>query len=456
MTAAGSGENAFDLVVVGTGASGTAAATACARAGWRVAIADNRPFGGTCELRGCDPKKVLVGVAELADWLDRMRGRGIAGEARIEWPELMRFKRTFTDPVPREREALLENAGIATFHGTARFADGETIEVGGARLHARHVVLAAGARPAALHLEGEELLITSTDFLDLDRLPQRIAFVGGGYIAFEFAHLAARAGASPVVLQRGPRVLTGFDPGLVDQIVQVSAEIGVDVRVNVDVAKVSKRAGAFVVSATDGAEDRSVEADLVVHAAGRVADLDDLDLASGGVERTQRGVKVNEFLQSTSNPSVYAVGDCADSGTLPLTPTASVEGAIAARNLIEGNRARLDDSGLVSIVYTIPSLGTTGLTEEQAHARGLRYRVHAGDSTQWYSSRRVGARRSAYRVLVEEGSGTILGAHVLGPHTEEVINVFALAIKAKLPASLLSEMLFGYPTASSDFASYLA
>ncbi len=445
----------YDLVVVGTGTSGTSVATACAGAGWRVAIADNRQFGGTCELRGCDPKKVLVGAAELVDWAQRMRGSGIAGDTRIDWPELMRFKRTFTDPVPKERETQLRNAGIATFHGTARFEDAKTLSLGDERVQARHVALATGARPATLGLAGEEHLITSTDFLDLDRLPERIVFIGGGYIAFEFAHLAARAGASPVVLQRGPRVLTGFDPALVDQVVDVSEKIGIDVRVNVTVNAVEKRGDGFVVACTADGKDVEVEAGAVVHGAGRVADLDDLALDTGGVERTKRGVKVNEFLQSTSNPSVYAVGDCADSGTLPLTPTAGAGGAVAARNLIEGNRARLDDCGLVSIVYTVPPLGSTGLNEEQARARGLRFRVHAGDSTQWYSSRRIQARRSAFRVLVEDATGLILGAHVLGPHTEEVINVFALAIKAKVSADVLSTVLFGYPTASSDFSSFL-
>ncbi|HVR47812.1 MAG TPA: NAD(P)/FAD-dependent oxidoreductase [Candidatus Binatia bacterium] len=446
---------AYDLVVIGTGSSGNAVATTCARAGRRVAIVDELPYGGTCELRGCDPKKVLVGAAELIDWCDRMRGSGFSGEARIDWPELMRFKRTFTDPVPQQREESYSALGIETYHGQARFVDPATISVGDRRLETRHVVLATGARPANLQIAGEEHLITSTDFLDLERMPRRVAFIGGGYIAFEFAHLAVRAGAAPVILQRGPRVLTGFDPGLVDALVDVSGAVGIDVRVQCEVHAAEKIAAGFVVSGIAGGEEFSLECDLVVHAAGRIPDLDDLDLAAGNVQRTDKGVAVNEFLQSRSNAAVYAVGDCADGGGLPLTPTASVEGEVAARNLLEGNRHSVDFAGLVSIVYTIPPLGSTGLTQAAADERGLRCTVGAADSTQWYSSRRIHARRSAFRVIVEDSTGRILGAHVLGPHAEELLNVFSLAIRAQIPAATLGGALFAYPTASSDIAGML-
>jgi glutathione reductase (NADPH) len=445
----------FDLVIVGTGSAGTSAALRCAGAGLRVAIADERPYGGTCALRGCDPKKVLVGAAELIEWADRMRDYGVAGNARIDWPALMRFKHSFTDPVPPEREAAYRQSGIATYHGRARFADPKTIEISDQPLRANYFLVAAGARPAELHLAGEEHLITSTEFLNLERLPRRIAFIGGGYIAFEFAHVAVRAQAAPVILQRGPRVLTGFEPTLVDQLVEVSRNLGIDVRVDVNVSAIEKRPGGFRVCATNGANEFAVECDLVVHAAGRVADLDHLGLETGAIERTKKGVAVNEFLQS-SNPSVYAAGDCADGGGLALTPTAAAQGEVVARNLIDGNQHAVDFAGLASIVYTIPPLGTTGLTQAQAAQRGLRFTVHAGDSTQWYSSRRIRARRSAYRILVEEETGFILGAHILGPHTEELINVFSLAIRTKLTAEQLKDVLFGYPTASSDISDMLA
>ncbi|HMF27554.1 MAG TPA: NAD(P)/FAD-dependent oxidoreductase [Candidatus Cybelea sp.] len=440
----------FDLLVVGTGSSGTSVAEACAKAQLRVAIVDERAYGGTCALRGCDPKKILISAAALIDWSQRMHGKGIGGEIRIDWPQLMQFKRTFTEPVPPERERNLRDAGVATYHGTARFVDATTVAISNEPVKARHVVLATGAHPAPLGLAGEEHLITSEDFLDLDALPRRIAFIGGGYIAFELAHLAARAGATCVILQRGPRVLTGFDASLVDRIVQIGTNVGIDVRVNVEVRSIEQTRDGVRVSGTSAGKDFALEYDAAVHAAGRVADLDRIDLDTGHVARTKKGVAVNEFFQSCTNAGVYAVGDCADGGGLPLTPTASAEGDLVARNLIEGNRFSLDFSGLASIVYTIPPLGMTGLTEDRAREAGVQFAIHESDTTKWYSSRSVGARGSQYRLLVEERSGRIVGAHVLGPQTEELINVFSLAIRAKIPASVLKSVLFAYPTASSD------
>ena len=448
--------NEFDLLVVGTGASGTTVAQACAQNSWRVAIVDERPYGGTCALRGCDPKKILVGAAQLIDWSQRMNDKGIRGEIGIDWSALMRFKRFFTQPVPLQRERNLRDAGIATYHGAARFLDATTIAVSNQPIESRRVVLATGAHPAPLELPGAEHLITSDDFLELDALPRRIAFIGGGYIAFELAHVAARAGAAPVILQRGARVLTGFDSSLVDRIVEISANVGIDVRVNVEVRSIERTRDGLRVGGVVAGEAFALECDAAVHAAGRAPDLDNLNLDAAGVQRTNKGVVVNEFFQSCSNANVYAVGDCADGGVLPLTPTASAEGDLVARNLLEGNRFSLDSSGLASIVYTIPSLGMTGLTEERARERGLRFAVHEADTTQWYSSRSLGARGSRYRLLVEEPSGLVLGAHVLGPHTEELINVFSLAIRAKIPASTLKNVLFAYPTASSDIEPMLA
>src|SRR5712692_3483072 len=171
----------FDLVVIGTGSAALTVAYACREAGWQVAVIDSRPFGGTCALRGCDPKKVLVGVAEVIDWNARMKGKGIAAERiAIAWPELMRFKRTFTEPVPKAREASLTKAGVAAFHGRARFVGPKSVEVDDELLEARYVVIAAGARPASLKIPGENDVTTSDQFLELDALPRRIVFIGGG------------------------------------------------------------------------------------------------------------------------------------------------------------------------------------------------------------------------------------------------------------------------------------
>src|SRR5260370_34525351 len=186
----------FDVIAVGTGEAGSAVAHRCRAAGWQVAVVDSRPFGGTCALRGCDPKKVLVGAAEAVDWARRMKGDGIRAEQlKIEWSELMRFKRTFTEPVPKNSEAEFSKAGIATFHGRARFVGRSTIQVGEESLEGRYVVIAAGHKPADLKIPRVELLTTSEQVFELENLHSRVLFIGGGDITFEFAQVSLGGGS---------------------------------------------------------------------------------------------------------------------------------------------------------------------------------------------------------------------------------------------------------------------
>ena len=448
-------EQQFDLVVIGTGSAGSTVAHDCRSAGWRVAIVDSRPFGGTCALRGCDPKKVLVGAAELMHWTERMQGKGAPeGHSGIDWPALMRFKRTFTDPVPQNREQGYAKAGIAAFHGRVGFEGPTTLRLeshaGSDVLTARHIVIAAGAKPATLGITGEQHVVTSDKFLELDQLPKRIAFVGGGYISFEFAYIAANAGAKVTILHRGPRPLVGFDPELVDRLVEATRETGIDIRLNAAVKGVEKRGEGFAIDFAIDSGDETLETDLVVHGAGRVPEIDDMRLAKGNVEHTRKGVSVNEYLQSVSNPAGYAAGDAADTPGMPLTPVAGAEGRVVGKNLLHGNGEKPDYRAIPTVVFTIPSLASVGLMEATAKDRGLQFKVNSGDSSKWYSSRRVGLNHSGFKVLVEENSDRILGAHLFGPHAEEVINVFAQAIRFNLTASDLRKSIYAYPTSASD------
>jgi len=441
-----------DLIVLGTGSAAQSVAYPCREAGWSVAVVDSRPYGGTCALRGCDPKKVLVGVSELVDWSRRMQGKGVAAPGlTLDWADLIRFKHTFVDAVPESTNESFREAGIITMHGRARFLDRTTVQVGEETLVGRHVVIATGARHAPLGIPGEDYLTTSTGFLDLDHLPRRVAFVGGGYIAMEFAHVAARAGAQVHILHRGARPLGGFDADLVGQLLQVTRELGVDVQVNTAVQAIERKGGAFVIHVRVGGETREVLADLVVHAAGRVPETDDLDLAAGGVAREEKGgVSVNAYLQSVSNPAVYAAGDAVASGGFPLTPVAGMQGGIVATNLLEGNTRTPTYVGIPSVVFTTPPLARVGLDETEARAQGLYVTTRHEDTSGWYSSRRVALPHTGFKTLVEEGTERLLGAHLLGLHAEEVINIFALAIRAGLTTRVLKDMVYAYPTSASD------
>lgn len=442
----------FDLVTLGTGSAASMVAARCRSVGWQVAIVDSRPFGGTCALRGCDPKKVLVGAAEVIDWNRRMNGKGIqANGVRIHWPDLMRFKRSFTEPVPRSREAGFAKAGIAAFHGRARFVDRNAVAVGDDVLVGRYVVVATGAKPAALRIPGEQFVTISDHFLELDELPSRLVFIGGGYISFEFAHVAARAGARVTVLHRGERPLEKFDPDLVDRLVKHTRESGIDVRLQTQVEGVEKKSSQLVVHARTAGQAQTFEADMVVHGAGRVPEIEDLNLAAAGIEQ-ERGIKVNEYLQSVSNPAVYAAGDAVASGGFPLTPVAGHQGRIVAANILAGNHCRAEYPPIPSVVFTIPPLAAVGATEQNAREQGLRFRTHHEDTSGWYASRRIGETCSGFKILIEEGSERILGAHLLGSDAEELINLFTLAMRAGSRAADLTEMVFAYPTHGSNLA----
>ncbi len=444
--------NNFDLIVIGSGSAASTVASRCRAAGWTVAMIDKQPFGGTCALRGCDPKKVLVAAAAALDAARNLARKGVRSDGlTIDWAELMQFKQTFTGPYPEKKESGLVRAGIGIFHGPARFVGPSSVAVGDVVLEAaRAIVIATGARPADLSFPGHEHLLTSDQFLDLPALPSSLAFVGGGYISFEFAHVAVRAGARVTILHRGPRPLAGFDPDLVARLVERTCALGVHVRLNAEVRAIEAVGTLSRVTFADGRGEAQVDADMVVHGAGRVPDLDDLDLDVGGVRFTRGGVEVNEYLQSVSNPVVYAAGDSAATAGPALTPVAGYEGRLVATNLLEGHRATADYDAIPSVAFTLPPLASVGLREEEARARGLHFTVRHEDTGLWYSSRRLGEEFSAFKVLVDEGTGCILGAHLLGPHADETINLFALAMRAGMTADRVKQMLWAYPTQGSD------
>jgi glutathione reductase (NADPH) len=439
----------YDLVVLGSGTAAQVASSRVRAAGWTVAVIDHRPFGGTCALRGCDPKKMLVSGEEAVDAARRMRGHGVDGELRIAWSDLMAFKRSFTDPVPEKQEKRYRDQDIDAFHGLARFIGSDTVTVDGRELRARHILIATGARPVPLGITGEEHVATSDDFLDLESLPPRVVLIGGGYIAAEFSHLAARADAEVTVLQRRDRILPKFDPDLVGWLMERFDELGIDVRTGAAVKRVEQTGEGFLVHAVADGQEQVAVADLVVHAAGRVPDLEALDLAAGGVALDGRRLKLNEFLQSMSNPRVYAAGDAAGSGP-PLTPVSSHDAKVVAANLLKGNHAKPDYRGVPSVAFTVPPITTVGLGEAEARERGLKFRVKSEKVPGWFTARRLAERIYGYKTLVEEDTGRILGAHLVGPHADEVINLFGLAIRHGLTAADLKGTMFAYPTGASD------
>ncbi|MCA0987163.1 dihydrolipoyl dehydrogenase family protein [Guptibacillus algicola] len=444
----------YDLIVIGSGSGGSVTAGKCKKAGWSVAMIDSRPFGGTCALRGCDPKKVLVGAAELMDWNNRMEGHGIQSEASIDWNELMKFKKTFTEPVPKKKEESLNESGIDTYHGKASFVSENEVQVGDETLKGSRILIATGAGPSKLNIEGEENFTYSDEFLDLEELPKKIIFVGGGYISFEFAHVAARSGAEVHIVHRGERTLENFDSDLVDILMEKSKEIGIQVHLKSSVASIEKRKEGYTVTATQGEDSFELEGDLVVHGAGRRPSLD-MDLEKANVEYDKKGVKVNRYLQSVSNPHVYAAGDVAATDGLPLTPVAGLESHVVSSNLLKGNEKEVEYPVLPSVVFTVPKIATVGLSEREAKERNPNVKVIHEEVSNWFTYRRTNESHAAIKLLIDEENDLVVGAHLISNEADELINHFATAIQFKITTKQLKKMIYAYPTSASDIAHML-
>jgi glutathione reductase (NADPH) len=444
----------YDLAIIGTGTASTVTALRARDAGWSVAVIDFRPFGGTCALRGCDPKKVLVGAATVADDARRLHAKGVAGETRIDWNALMAFKRSFTAPVTENKEQLYAEKGIDAFRGKARFTGKNTLDVAGDTLEARYILIASGAEAVKLGIPGEEHVISSEALLDMDTLPPRIVIVGGGYIAAEFSHVAARAGVKVTILHRGSRMLEKFAPELVGWLMTAFKAAGIEVHTDTAVEAVEKQGEGFRVRASRKGEQLVFEGGLVLHAAGRRPDFEALGVEAGGIALEHGKLQLNEYLQSVSNPAVYAAGDAAQKGP-PLTPVSTLDAKVAAANILQGNHEQADYRAVPSVAFTIPPIASVGLDEDEAREQKIRFRIHCQQAQDWYTARQSAQPVYGFKILVDEDSDCLVGAHLVGPHADELINLFALAIRHKLKAADLKETLFAYPTAASDIGSML-
>jgi len=441
----------YDVIVLGTGGAGYQVAMKAKQAGWSVAVVNDGLAGGTCSVRGCIPKKVLAGTAEVVDTNRRLGDIGIMNnQPSVSWSDLIAFKRTFTDPVPGSTEKALTDAGIDLYRGSSKFISNLTLEVNSETLSAKKIHIAVGATPAQLSIEGAEHLINSDDFLELDELPKRIVFVGGGYVSFEFAHVAARFGADVTILHSNQSPLAMFDQDMIQSLLEASKEVGIQVELGAGVSKIVRTGDTVTITTTDG---RTFEADAAVHGAGRTPAIADLDLAATGVEfDLHRGVLVDEHLRSVSNPDVYAAGDAAAAGP-PLSPVAGVQGGIVAENLLGGDTTQPSYLSTPSVIFTTPVVASVGYSEAAAKDKGLDVDVINTDTSTWFDAKRVGQKFSKSKVLVEKSTNKILGAHLIGNHAEDLINIFSLAVELGLITEQLKQPIMAFPTASDDMRS---
>ncbi|GAB3245413.1 dihydrolipoyl dehydrogenase family protein [Arthrobacter pigmenti] len=446
----------YDLLVIGAGMAGIAAATKCSSQGWRVAIVDELPYGGTCALRGCDPKKILRRGAEVVEAARLMRGKGVDnGDLSINWGELMNHKHGFTDPVPQSMEEDLRTHGVETLHGTATFTGPTSIDISGITYNVSKVLIATGATPRPLDVPGQEHLIDSTEFLNHEALPPRIVFVGGGFVSFEFAHIAARAGSSPVIVDRGARPLKAFDADLVELLIDRGSEAGVEVQRGTSITGVEQTSDGYRVHIDRSGTSGTIDADLVVHGAGRVPDLSRLNLDAGHVAYGKHGVEVAGHLQSTTNADVYAAGDSADTAGMPLTPVAVIEAKVAASNMLKSGSTVPDYAAIPTAVFTIPELVRIGMLEHEARDSGLDVDVRYANTSGWYSNYRIGETAGATKILVDKSNDRIVGAHLFGAEYAELANTISMAMKHGLTIRQIKSTTATYPSIGSDLGSML-
>ena len=441
----------FDAIVIGTGNAGQTAAGALVDAGWRVAIVEEDDVGGTCALRGCVPKKVLVAAAETLEAIARAADHRIdVGEAKLDWAGLIDRERSFVEGVPDEVARSLAKRGLEVVRGHARFTGRNEVDVGGRRLRAPKIVVATGSKPRPLPFEGADRLMTSDVLLRTRTLPSRAVFVGAGVIAFELAHVLVRAGSDVTMLEATPRPLGPFDEEAVDRLVAATRDAGIDIRTGVRVRRVEARDDRWsVVYEADG-EELELVVDSAIHGAGRVAALDGLELESAGVKVDAGKPVLDAHLRSESNPHVLFAGDARGPGP-QLSPVASYEGRLVAHNLLDEGSPRSPDYDCIpSCVFAIPALAMVGRTEKQARDDGVQVDVRESDMQSWISARTYAEREAYAKILVERETDRIVGAHLVGHGCTETIHAFALAMRHGLPASALAEMVYAYPTFHSD------
>ena len=443
----------YDAIVVGTGTAGQTAAHLLNDGGLSVAVVEkSRRPGGVCALAGCQAKKWFYEVTETAARARHLEGKGIARLPKTDWASILAEKNKFTAKVPDATVKGLEGAGIDYLKGNARFLNRRMLDVDGTHLSAKYVVLAAGARPRPLSFSGSNHLITSRQFLEREDLPEKIIFVGGGFISFEFAHFAARLAPenrSIKILEIHHRPLGPFDSEMVALLVAASEQEGIELITEIEITGVERAGEGFRVHCASGAIH---EADLVVHGAGRVADIETLDLASAGIETENRGIVVDTAMRTT-NRRVFAVGDCAASPQ--LARVADFEARVAAETILaeegQGQPSSIDYTAAPALLFTYPQYGMVGKTEDQLKEEGTRYWKSFDKNLSWPTYRRVGMRHAAYKILVDQDN-FILGAHVLSDNAAGLMHAFRMAMVCRMPVDALHRhsIMSPYPSRESD------
>jgi glutathione reductase (NADPH) len=438
----------YDLFVIGGGSGGVRAARMSAGYGARVGLAESDRLGGTCVIRGCVPKKLLVYASRFREDFEDATGYGwTVGEARFSWPQLITSKDREIARLEGVYRGLLEKAGVSIHEGRARFVDPHTIEIGSQRATAKHVLIATGGRPFVPGIPGRELAFTSNEAFHLAELPQRIVILGGGYIAVEFAGIFRGLGAEVTLAYRGPEFLRGFDDDVRHFLHAEMEKKGIRILLNAPPASIELQSdGARTVRLANG---EGLPADGVMFATGRVPNTDGLGLEAAAVECDGDGAVRVDALSRTNVPHIYAVGDVTH--RLQLTPVAIREGAAVASTLFGGKPTRADHADVPTAVFSQPPIGTVGLTESQALTRFGEIEVYKTDFRAMKHTLSGRDERTLMKLIVDAASQRIVGAHMVGADAPEIIQGIGIAVKAGLTKADFDATVGIHPTAAEEF-----
>jgi len=440
----------YQLFVVGGGSGGVRAARIASGLGARVAIAENFRYGGTCVIRGCVPKKLLVYAAHFAEDFADAQGFGWAvPPAEFSWPRLIEAKNKEITRLSGLYENNLKGARVEVMHGAARLLDAHTVAVNGHKITAEHILVATGGTPFLPQIPGIEHAITSNEVFDLPQLPRRVLIVGGGYIAVEFAGILNGLGARVTLCYRGEQVLRGFDDDVRAHLHDEMVKKGITVLLHQDVTRIDKLSDASLSVSLTGAQDAALEVDAVLYATGRVPNTRGLGLAEVGVALDKAGgVKIDAFGQTSIN-SIHAVGDVTN--RIALTPVAIREGAALANTLFGPTPVSADLTTVPSAVFSQPPIGTVGLTEVQALARHGEIDIYRSTFRAMRHTLSGRDERTLIKLVVDTASQRVLGAHMVGADAPEIIQGLAIAIRMGATKADFDATVALHPSAAEEF-----
>ena len=440
----------YQLFVIGGGSGGVRAARIAASLGARVAIAESFRYGGTCVIRGCVPKKLLVYAAHFAEDFADAQGFGwTVPPAEFSWPQLIEAKNREIARLSSLYEKNLQGARVEVMHGAARLVDAHTVAVNGQHITAEHILVATGGTPFVPQIPGVEHAITSNEVFDLPQLPRRVLMVGGGYIAVEFAGIFHGLGAQVTLCYRGEQVLRGFDDDVRAHLHDAMVTKGMSVRLHEDVTQIEKRSDGSLAVTLAGTPGTPLVVDAVLYATGRVPNTQGLGLEEVGVALDGAGAIPVDAFGQTCVASIHAVGDVTD--RIALTPVAIREGAALAHTLFGPARTPADLTTVPSAVFSQPPIGTVGLTEAQA--------LEQTGSIDIYSARFRSMRhtlsgrdeRTLVKLIVDTASQRVLGAHMVGADAPEIIQGLAIAIRMGATKADFDATVALHPTAAEEF-----